>query len=418
MRSLRERLAELQPSASRPAPRRALGTPIEDIEIGQFVPSSLGSLFVAEYPRHDPDLDYFQACPTPIPPCFLPRAPLVQPEEIVFLDTETTGLAGGTGTYAFLVGLGLIEDRRFRLRQLFMRGPAEEPALLDALQQTLSRCRLLVTFNGRSFDWPLLETRFILHGFRPRFDFEHLDILHPARRVWKHRLRDCSLGNLEGALLGPRRELDVPGFLIPQLYFDYLRDGDACRLRAVFAHNREDIITMARLTARLLAAVAEPETVLSHPADRAGLGLLLIARGEMAAGLKLLSGSIAENGLAPDLRRRAEAELTRSLKRLGRTPEAVPMLLAMCDRAAHRRPLDLFPFEELAKYYEHEARELEAAVQTVERALRLLELRAEYDGREALLHRVSRLRRKQLGQMSIATRPNLRDVAGTGSALP
>ncbi|MDI3340790.1 MAG: ribonuclease H-like domain-containing protein [Sphaerobacter sp.] len=396
MRSLRERLAALQPStprAQRPAP---VGVPIDAVERGRYLAGSVGEVFVVEQAREDHDLRALLEHAPLTPSLFVPDAPAVQPEEVVFLDTETTGLAGGTGTQVFLVGLGRFEDDRLVVRQFFLRGPGEERALLDALGEALGPARLLVTFNGRTFDWPLIEGRFILHGYRPRFTFAHLDILPPARRVWRHRLQTCTLGNLEANLFGVVRGEDVPGWLIPQLYFDYLRDGDARRLRPVFVHNREDVATLVRLTNLLVRAAAAPRAVLDHPADRAGLALLLLHRGELMTGIDLLADALEEADLLPpDLRRRAEVELSRWLKRLDRTPEAVPLWCRMCDRAARHEPLDLYPFEELAKYYEHQARDLVAAEQVVERALRLLDLRGEYHGRRSLLHRLERIRRKQ-----------------------
>lgn len=398
VRTLRERLAALQPSPASPKPRRAAGVGIEAVEPGTLLGSPRGEFFVVERFYDDPSLHALQQrCPIQ-PTTYLPDAGPVEAEEIAFLDTETTGLAGGTGTHVFLVGLGFFRDDRFVLRQFFMRHPGEEVAMLDALQETLARFRMLVTFNGRSFDWPLIETRFLIHGYRPRFDFEHFDVLHPARRVWKHRLDSCSLGSLEASLFGVIRTEDVPGFLIPQLYFDYLRDGDARRLRPVFAHNREDIVTMARLTDLLLRAAEQPVSSLPHPADRAGLGMLLLSRGDTLRGIETLMDALAHDDLDPALRRRSEVELSRWLKRVGRSPEAVPLWLAMCERAARRRPLDLYPFEELAKYYEHVARDLAQAEQVVERALRLIELRGEQEGRAGLIRRLARIRQKRSAQ--------------------
>ncbi|ACZ39097.1 ribonuclease H-like domain-containing protein [Sphaerobacter thermophilus] len=396
MRSLRERLAALQPSPARPARPRPAGVPIDAVVPGRYLPGPVGEVFVAEWAREEDDVRRLLEHAPLAPSLFVPGAPTVHPEEIVFLDTETTGLAGGAGTHVFLVGLGHFEAGRLVVRQFFMRGPSEEPALLDALREALAPFRMLVSFNGRAFDWPLIEGRFIIHGYRPRFDFAHLDILHPARRVWRHRLASCTLSNLEASLFGVRRSEDVPGWLIPQMYFDYLRDGDARRLRPVFAHNHEDIATLVRLTDLLIRATAAPESVLDHPADRAGLALLLLNRGELMRGIDLLADALEDaDQIDPALRRRAEVELSRWLKRLDRTPEAVPLWRKMCDRAARRRPLDLYPFEELAKYYEHQARDLVAAEAVVERALRLLDLHGEYHGRSSLLHRLERIRRKQ-----------------------
>ncbi len=197
-----------------------------------------------------------------------------------FLDIESTGLGGGAGIYAFMVGIGTFErqgravdepeDRwAFVARQFFMRHPGEEPALLTAIADLLEGCESLVTFNGRSFDAPLLRGRYRYAGrFLPadvampavlKEGAPHLDLLHPARRLWRKRLGSCALSNLEQKVLGiARTEADVPGSLIPQLYADYLRDGDGRMMQSVFYHNREDIISMAALTEVVCSVFAEP----------------------------------------------------------------------------------------------------------------------------------------------------------------
>ena len=166
----------------------------------------------------------------------------------VFLDTETTGLAGGTGTAAFLIGVGWVEGDRFVVRQYFMRDYHEEAALLHALAEELARFDCLVTFNGKMFDVPLLDARFRLNRGRfPLSGARHLDLLHPARRLWKARLESCRLQSLEAGLMGLRRHGDIPGEEIPQVYFDWVRRRDARMLAKVFEHNRQDIVSLAAL---------------------------------------------------------------------------------------------------------------------------------------------------------------------------
>ena len=173
-------------------------------------------------------------------------------ESIVFLDTETTGLAGGTGTYAFMVGLAYFRGDQLILRQFFMRDHAEEPAMLAALAQELARHEAVVTFNGKSFDVPLLLTRYSANRQRPTVPTGvHLDLLHPSRRFWRERLPSCTLGTLERAILGHERGPDVPGWMIPDLYFQYVRGGRPEAMAAVFEHNRHDILSLVALTCRL-----------------------------------------------------------------------------------------------------------------------------------------------------------------------
>ena len=176
-------------------------------------------------------------------------AALPDARRLLFLDTETTGLSGGTGTYAFLVGAGFIEDDRFVVVQHFMRDLDEEPALLAAVAPLLERASGVVTFNGSGFDVPLLETRFILGRRRWPATLLHMDLMHPARRVWAARFVDCRLGTLEREVLGHQREDDVPGSLIPSLYFDFLRRRHAGPLARVFTHNCDDVLSLVALLA-------------------------------------------------------------------------------------------------------------------------------------------------------------------------
>ncbi|MCC6944800.1 MAG: ribonuclease H-like domain-containing protein [Thermomicrobiales bacterium] len=396
MRGIRERLAGMQPSQERQSSPPRRGVPIELLEPGRFHATEFGEVYVIETAEASGDV--------PVPPVCLPDSctlywphitpKALQPEDVLFLDTETTGLSGGTGTHTFLVGMAYWEGGAFTLRQFFMRTPAEERALLEGLLPVLGRFKALVTFNGRTFDWPALETRFVMHGYRPRPPGAHLDLLHPARRVWKHRLASCSLANLEESLFGLSRAHDVPGFLIPSLYFDFLRDGDARRLRPVFAHNRDDVLTLVRLYDLLLRAHADPGSALAHPVDQLALGMLLLDReaGEHAAPQLI---ELLESAIIPAvIRARAEMELCLWLKRQRRMHDAVPILERICERAARQHPINLFAFEELAKYYEHVSRDYQAAERVVERALRLLELRSQHAGRQQLLYRLERLRRR------------------------
>ncbi|MEK6665539.1 MAG: ribonuclease H-like domain-containing protein, partial [candidate division NC10 bacterium] len=166
------------------------------------------------------------------------------PKRLLYLDTETTGLAGGTGTYAFLVGAGFFDGDRFVLAQYFMRDLDEEPALISAMAALLADFDGVVTYNGRGFDLPLLETRFVLSRRPWPQHLSHLDLLPPARRLWSSRLPDCRLGTIEARVLGLERVDDVPGALIPSLYFHYLRSRRAEALQPVFEHNRLDVLSL------------------------------------------------------------------------------------------------------------------------------------------------------------------------------
>jgi uncharacterized protein YprB with RNaseH-like and TPR domain len=309
--------------------------------------------------------------------------------EAVFLDTETTGLAGGTGTAAFLIGAGWVDGDRFVVRQYFMRDYHEEAALLQGLAEDLARFSRIVTFNGKAFDVPLLEARF--HLSRSRFSLAeapHLDLLHPARRLWKARLESCRLQSLEVALLGLRRHGDIPGDEIPQVYFDWVRRRDARMLARVFEHNRQDIVSLAALA--VLACQWVEEGRAEDPRDVYSLARVL----ERAR-----------------LFERSEEEYRRAVA-LGAGELRGPALLRLGLRAKRagdfERAAELWEeaggagepegWSELAMHHEHRTRDLDAALRAVDRGMHVVA-----DGRDArswhlqegFRHRRERLRRKQ-----------------------
>lgn len=192
-------------------------------------------------------------------------------ESLVFLDLETTGLAGGTGTYAFLCGIGIAEKEHFKIIQFFLEGPAREKNWLGAIDAIIPSGACLVTYNGKTFDLPLLRTRHILSRSVPVWDQSpHVDLLHHARRLYRGRLESCALGNMERHVLGVERTgEDIPGWQIPALYTEYLRTHDVSKLRGVFYHNRLDILSLAALYCHV-AHVLEGETEDGHDLMRVG----------------------------------------------------------------------------------------------------------------------------------------------------
>src|SRR5467141_2979764 len=191
------------------------------------------------------------------------RAALADPEKWLFLDTETTGLAGGTGTYAFLVGLAWWDAGGLQIEQFLMRDFTEEYSILHELAERAAERPVLVTFNGKSFDWPLLENRFTMtRSIAVPKLAAHLDLLHPARALWKLRLGSVRLVELERQVLdaprlGWQRDNDVSSALIPQFYFDYLRGGPAEPLAGVVRHNQMDLRGLAALFCKINALLSE-----------------------------------------------------------------------------------------------------------------------------------------------------------------
>ena len=173
-------------------------------------------------------------------------------QRALFFDTETTGLAGGTGTVPFLIGIGWFEDQSMRIQQLFLPELGREAPMLHWLRERVQQSSCVVSFNGKTFDWPLLRNRFVLNRVRAPVLPPHLDLLHCARRVLRSRLKSVRLVELERQVLGMYREDDVSGALIPQLYFDYLDGGDVSPIAKVIEHNANDLIALAALVAELV----------------------------------------------------------------------------------------------------------------------------------------------------------------------
>jgi len=289
------------------------------------------------------------------------------PKRWAFLDTETTGLAGGAGTYAFLIGVGSIDEEGFRVRQFFMRDFADERSLLARLTEHLSHFDVLVTYNGKTYDVPLLETRYRMARARPPFArLAHLDLLHGARRLWKLRLDSCRLVDLENQILGLEREGDLPGEMIPYYYFQYLRTQQAFQLVPIFHHNVMDIVSLACLTAVVPFAFRSPEGMaLRHGADMVGLARWLAQAGRFEEAVRLYRRAV-DLGLRDDLLFKTMFEIGRLEKKLERYAAA---LAIYTDLAAARNPYRVSAFEELAKYYERRERNYAMALQMTRSAL-------------------------------------------------
>jgi uncharacterized protein YprB with RNaseH-like and TPR domain len=317
----------------------------------------------------------------------------------VFFDLETTGLSGGAGTFAFLIGCGSFDGRGgFLTRQFVLLHPAEERQLLQMVGADLAQAGALVSFNGKSFDAPLIEMRYLFHRLEwPGSRLPHLDVLHPARRFWSDRHPDsrCSLTALEGQVLGTRRAGDVAGSEIPARYFQFVRSGDARLLAAVLEHNRLDLLSLAGLTARLLHLV------------RAGPGAARDAREVLAlghvyarSGLPDRAGEAYEQafatGTAP-VRIDAARALARLFRRARRYDDAAAFWRELLGIPTCPPHLAREASEALAVHHEHRARDLAAA-----KAFALQSL-GESPGSEdaratarnlAVRHRLARIERK------------------------
>lgn len=309
------------------------------------------------------------------------------PQRWCFLDTETTGLAGGTGTYAFLVGVGSITPEGFRLKQFFMRDYGEEPSLLTALSDHLAQFEVLITYNGKIYDQPLLETRYRMCRAHPPFSrLAHVDLLYGARRLWKLRFESCRLIELENQILGVEREGDLPGEMIPLVYFEYLRTKEAFKLAPIFHHNAIDILTLACLTAIIPWAFRSPAAApLEHGAELAGLGRWLVRGGKLEEAVMLYRRAI-EKPMPDDLLFRTLWDVAQLEKRLGRYQAAVEICANL---AASPNPFRAAALEELAKHYEHRERNLSIALDMTLAALAIRDTAELRRRRERLEKRLS-----------------------------
>lgn len=357
LEQLRRKIARIE---SRGAPRdAAVSLPPE---LGHAVETPLGAHWEIErrWPAHhrhgSADVGALADLPADLLAVLDDEAAGCPPEQWVFLDTETSGVSGGSGTFAFLVGTGHATPQGFVVRQFFMREHGEEPSLLHALAQHLAAFRVVVTYNGKAFDLPLLETRYRLARQRVPFaHLAHVDLLHSARRLWRLALDSCRLMELEARILGFERQGDPGGAAIPRLYLEFLHTGNFRPLVPVFTHNAFDILSLACLTAIVPAAFQDPSR-LTHPAEMVALARYFQREGRLEEALVLideaLRRTLPEEMLWEALWQAADME-----RKLGRTDAAVAR---WSELSTIRNPHQAQALEKLAMHYER--REKNAAL--------------------------------------------------------
>lgn len=353
-------------------PRKGARQPLEESLGGRWLDSRRGPAFVVEqtYPLDSVRGDFpirLSASLTGISAWANdPRIASLHPEQLAFLDTETSGLSGGTGTYAFMVGVARYIEENLHLKMFFMPAPEEEAALLEALADFLAPCQALVTFNGKSFDAPLLKTRYALHGIPCPFDnFAHIDLLPLARRLWRDRLPSRALKALEVDILNaPRGPEEVPGYEIPYLYFDYLRSGDPAPLKGVFYHNGLDVVSMAALLAHAAALLNDP-----HQADLHGLDVLALAR--LFADLRRWDDAarLYERALQSNLPEATFADAIKRYATLQRRRGDWQTATQLWERAAGEG--HIYAHVELAKHAEHQLKDISLALHWAQTAREL-----------------------------------------------
>ena len=376
-----DRITELRRKLDRAMNRRAQGAPtgvprtrrqtipLQDVITGEEIQTPHGSFFVSRSIMQAGDVHGSAricdlACASLDAVTIiagLQMAEGISMGDGLFLDTETTGLAGGTGTFPFLIGLGWFEASTFVTCQLFARDFSEEGAMLRYLGELASEKQFLVTFNGKAYDLNLLATRFILNRCRDTLAaMPHIDLLHPSRRILAHRLENARLSTIEMHVLQVERDGDVPGFEIPQRYFDWLRQRDGRLLGDVFEHNRLDIVSMASLLKYLTDLVEDSQEMgRCHHGDLFKLAGLIHERGECERAGKMLETLTLSHHT--DVATLARQSLSLIYKKAHRWTEAAELWEGLVVSDPH----NFFAVVELAKFYEHHTRECEKALQLV-----------------------------------------------------
>ncbi len=373
--------------------------PIDQLVKGEVISTPEGSTFLTKeyFPAHHRygEMALADILSIPTYPAHLlskdDRLKELDFRKALFLDTETTGLSGGTGTFAFMVGLGFFEGDRFLIHQFFMRDYSEERASLCLLKTIVDSFQFLVTFNGRHYDIPLLETRFILSRMVSKIrEMPNFDLLYPSRRIWKGAYENCRLVTLESKLLGVERTDDIPSEWIPYLYFEYIQTGDASKIQQVFYHNQMDILSMVALAGRIHLVYHDPQAARPRKGiEHFALGRLFWEHGQREKAIPCFE--IALKRCDDDLSWEVMKWLSRAFKKTGQGEKARLMWEEMLGWPYKK---DAFPYVELAKYHEHRLKDWERAMTYVDRAIALTASHQQKEI-ELLQHRRQRLEQKK-----------------------
>jgi uncharacterized protein YprB with RNaseH-like and TPR domain len=284
----------------------------------------------------------------------------IDPAGALFIDTETTGLSGGTGTLPFLIGFARFEAESLVVTQLLLESPGEEGPMLEVLRAAVEACSVLVSYNGKTFDWPLLTTRFVLNRVPPPAPKPHLDLLHVARRLFRGRLGSARLVTMEEEILGMRRERDIDGAEIPGVYWSFLRHRDGAQMAQVMEHNANDLVALAAL----MGVVAQRYATLhAHDDPLDHLALAKVARrAKDPAKAELFARAAAEGGGEADTTVQASLLRAELYKRRGDVALAQRALEDAVAAAGSRGPLAAPAHLALAKLHEHHTKDLARAL--------------------------------------------------------
>lgn len=314
----------------------------------------------------------------------------LMPQDLLFLDTETTGLSRGAGTLAFLIGYGQIQGNDLVITQMLMRDYHQEIQLLMDLLKRLQASQCLMTYNGTSFDVPLLQGRLVMNRLQADLTrLPHLDLLHAARRIFRLRLGRCPLTRLEEVLFGFVREDDLPGSEVPARYFEYLKQQDDALLQDVLAHNQQDIHTLALLFLHLTAVYARPHEI-THQQDLFSLGRVYECQGQKERAITCYRACSEKT-----VREFARLRMAEILRKQRRDEEA----LREYESLRESRSVNPQVYISLAKIYEHRFRDPARALEIANQGMLYLSERHGFAAQNDadfldLQHRSLRLRRK------------------------
>ncbi len=316
-------------------------------------------------------------------------------EQYLFIDTETTGLSGGAGTYVFLVGAAKYENDGIHFAQFFLQDPSNEPCQLAALEEFCSSVKVVVSYNGKSFDLPRIKNRYLFHGWPAPFqNIFHLDLLHIVRRLWKTQLPTCSLGDVEYHLLGIQREShDIPGWQVSEKFFDYLQNNDPDPLKGVFYHNEVDVISLITLLSYITDRLANPlSTPYRNREDLVQVGRYLYCLSKADQAIEVLSKALKNKSLSDESKLLGLISLSSIYKKNNELGSAVPLW----EKCASLD--DIQSKVELAMYYEHKISDFQEAIhwtlsaQSSSNKTRLFKIQY----KKELDHRLKRLKKKEM----------------------
>ncbi len=279
--------------------------------------------------------------------------------DYAFIDTETTGLSGGTGVYAFLIGVGRFCEDHFLISQFFLQDPAQEAAQLSALESFLASTKVIISYNGKAFDLPRLKSRYKTHHWPPPLrSIPHIDLLHLARRLWNNHLTSCTLGDIEHHILEfARSEDDVPGWKVADLFFEYLHAQDPRPLRRIFYHNEMDVLSMVAILNRISDILNLPQAgSFQHAEELLSAGKFYADLDETETAISIIEKSIVEFDSCSDLYQEGLKTLSFLHKKTGNYHQAVPLWKKATDNG------EIYAYIELAKFYEHHKKEYQEAI--------------------------------------------------------